>query len=83
LVDDCMYIYDVKANKITGRVNTGEGPNWIVFTPDGKYACISNTDTDDVSIIDVKTRHEVTRVKVGKVPKRLAVANVPVTGQKR
>jgi YVTN family beta-propeller protein len=74
LLDDSMYIYDVKAKKVTGRVPTGEGPNWIVFTPDGKYACISNTDTDDVSIIDVKSRREVTRVKVGKVPKRLAVA---------
>jgi len=78
LLDDSMYIYDVKAKKITGRVPTGDGPNWIVFTPDGKYACISNADTDDVSIIDVKTRREVTRVKVGKVPKRLAVASVPV-----
>jgi YVTN family beta-propeller protein len=75
LLDDAMYIYDVKAKKVTGRVGTGMGPNWIVFTPDGKYACISNTDTDDVSVIDVKTRREVTRVKVGKVPKRLAVAN--------
>lgn len=74
LLDDSMYIYDVQAKKITGRVSTGEGPNWIVFTPDGKYACVSNTDTDDVSVIDVKARREVTRVKVGKVPKRLAVA---------
>jgi YVTN family beta-propeller protein len=77
LLDDAMYIYDIKAKKVTGRVGTGEGPNWIVFTPDGKYACISNTDTDDVSIIDVKARREVTRVKVGKVPKRLAVASTP------
>jgi YVTN family beta-propeller protein len=45
------------------------GTNWIVFTPDGKYARISNTDTDDVSVIDAKSRREVTRVKVGKVPK--------------
>jgi YVTN family beta-propeller protein len=78
LLDDAMYIYDVKAKKITGKVGTGEGPNWISFSPDGKYACISNTDTDDVSIIDVKTRREVTRVKVGKVPKRLVVANAPI-----
>lgn len=77
LKDDAMYIYDVKAKKVTGRVNTGEGPNWIVFTPDGKYACISNAETDDVSIIDAKTRREVTRVKVGKVPKRLAVSIAP------
>ena len=77
LLDDSMYIYDVKAKKVTGRVSTGAGPNWIVFTPDGKYACVSNTDTDDVSIFDVKARTEVTRVKVGKVPKRLAVATAP------
>src|SRR3984893_8842043 len=84
LLDDSMYIYDVKAKKITGRVSNGIGPNWIVFTPDGKYACISNTDTDDVSVIDVKGRREVTRVKVGKVPKRLAVAVVSTAaGQSR
>jgi YVTN family beta-propeller protein len=77
LLDDSMYIYDVKAKKVTGRVSTGTGPNWIVFTPDGRYACISNTDTDDVSVIEVKTRREVTRVKVGKVPKRLAIASTP------
>ena len=47
-------------------------------TPDGKHACVSNTDTDDVSIIDVKARREVTRVKVGKVPKRLAIAISPI-----
>lgn len=78
LLDDSMYIYDVKAKKVTGRVSTGEGPNWVVFTPDGKYACISNTDTDDVSIIDVRDRREVARVKVGKVPKRMAVAGVSI-----
>jgi YVTN family beta-propeller protein len=77
LLDDAMYIYDVKTKKVTGKVGTGMGPNWIVFTPDGKYACISNTDTDDVSVVDVKARREVTRVKVGKVPKRLAVAAAP------
>jgi len=79
LMDDAMYIYDVKQKKVVAHVSTGEGPNWIVFTPDGKYACISNTDTDDVSVIDVKTRREVTRVKVGKVPKRLAIGVVPTT----
>jgi YVTN family beta-propeller protein len=78
LIDDAMYIYDVKAKKVTGRVNTGPGPNWIVFSPDGKYACISDNDSDEVSVIDVKSRREAARVKVGKVPKRLAVAIAPV-----
>jgi YVTN family beta-propeller protein len=82
LLDDCVYIYDVAAKKIVGKVSTGGGPNWLVFTPDGKYLCVSNTDSDDVSIIDVKNRREATRLKVGKVPKRLAVAIAPLDGQK-
>jgi YVTN family beta-propeller protein len=77
LLDDSVYIYDVKARKITGRLSTGEGPNWVVFSPDGKYAAVSCTDSDNVSIFDTKTRAEVARVKVGKVPKRLAVAVAP------
>jgi YVTN family beta-propeller protein len=77
LLDDCMYIYDIKAKKITGKVATGRGPNWVVFTPDGKYVCVSNADSDDLSIIDVRARREVARIKVGRVPKRLAVANSP------
>src|SRR5215469_2861387 len=78
LLDDCVYIYDTEKKKITGKVPTGDGPNWIVITPDGKFVIISNTDTNDVSIIDAKGRQEVTRVKVGKVPKRLALAVAPV-----
>ena len=77
LLDDSMYIYGVKEQKIVGRVPTGSGPNWVTFSPDGKYACVSNTDSDDVSIIDVKARREVARLKVGRVPKRLVAASVP------
>lgn len=77
LLDDCVYIYDVKAKKFVGKVPTGAGPNWLAFTPDGKYLAVSNADSDDVSIIDARNRNEVTRIKVGKVPKRLAIAAVP------
>jgi YVTN family beta-propeller protein len=76
LLDDSLYVYDVKANKITGRVQVGDGPNWVTFSPDGKYVCVSNTGTNDVSIIDVRARGEVKRVKVGKAPKRVVVARL-------
>jgi YVTN family beta-propeller protein len=81
LLDDCVYVFDVTARKIVGKVATGAGPNWLAFTRDGKYLAVSNADSDDVSIVDVKGRREVTRVKVGKVPKRLAIATAPPSAQ--
>jgi len=74
LLDDCMYVYNVAAKKIVARVPTGEAPNWVTFSPDGKYCCVSNAGSDDCSIIDVAARKEVARIKVGKVPKRLVAA---------
>lgn len=81
LLDDCIYIYDLKVKKVVGRLDTGDGPNWVVFSPDGKYGCVSSTDSDDVSIFDVKQRREVARVKVGKVPKRIAIAIAPAASR--
>lgn len=78
MLDDCIYVYDLKSKKVVARMNTGEGPNWVTFSPDGKYFCVSNTGTDDVSIFDVKARREAARIKVGKWPKRIAVGSVPV-----
>ena len=46
LLDDCIYIYDLKAKKVVARLNTGDGPNWVVFSPDGKYGCVSSTDSE-------------------------------------
>jgi YVTN family beta-propeller protein len=79
LLDDCIYVYDLRSNTVVAHMKTGGGPNWVAFTPDGRYFCVSNTATDDVSIFDVRTRSEAGRIKVGKWPKRLAVGNVPVS----
>jgi len=83
LLDDCVYVYDVKAKRIVGKVPTGSGPNWLAFTPEGKYLCVSDADSDDVTVIDVKNRREVTRIKVGRAPKRLAVATALTQYPKR
>lgn len=77
LLDDAMYVYDVRSQKIVGHLPVGSGPNWVAFSPDGKYVCVSNAADDDVSIIDVKARREVARLKVGREPKRLVAATVP------
>ena len=77
LLDNCIYVYDLRGKKIVAKLETGDGPNWVVFSPDGKLACVSNTDSDDVSIFSVEERKELARVKVGKVPKRLAISTMP------
>ena len=83
LLDDCVYVYDVKAKRIVGKVPTGSGPNWLAFTPEGKYLCVSDADSNDITVIDVKNRREVTRIKVGRAPKRLAVATALAQYPKR
>jgi YVTN family beta-propeller protein len=74
---DTVYVFDTSSQKIVGKVNVGQGPNWVTFSPDGKYCCVSNVLSDDVSILEVAKRQEVARVKVGKQPKRLVVVNAP------
>jgi YVTN family beta-propeller protein len=74
---DAVYVYDTVDKSIDGKVRTGSGPAWLTFSPDGKYCCVSNVLSDDVSIIDTARRREVARIKVGKMPKRLVVAGVP------
>jgi DNA-binding beta-propeller fold protein YncE len=77
LLDDGIYFYDLKTKKFTGHLATGDGPNWVIFSPDGKLGMVSNTDSDDIAIFNVKEHREVARVKVGQAPKRMAVAVVP------
>jgi YVTN family beta-propeller protein len=74
---DTVYVFDTAGKEIVGKVAVGKGPNWVAFSPDGKYCCVSNVLSDDVSILEVAKRREVARVKVGKQPKRLVVVNVP------
>lgn len=80
LLDNRLYIYDTKKEQVTGWVATGDGPNWVAFSPDGKYVAVSNADSGDVSIIDAHNRRESARIKAGKTPKRILIAQIPAAG---
>lgn len=73
LLDDAIYVYDLRAKKVVNTLATGDGPNWIVFTPDGRFAGVTNTDSGDVSVYDVHTKKQVARIPTGSAPKRIAV----------
>lgn len=76
LGDSGVYVYDIATRKISPEIHTGACPNWITISPDGRYCCVSNSGSDDCSIIDTRSRREVARVKVGKGPKRLLAVKV-------
>ena len=78
LADGGVYVYDLRSRKTSPLIHVGKCPNWIAFSPDGKYCVVSNSDSDDCSIIDAHTQREAARVKVGKGPKRVLVVGVPV-----
>jgi YVTN family beta-propeller protein len=73
---DRLYVTN-SLGDLLGKVAVGKCPNWITFSPDGRYCCVSNSDSNDCSILDTRTRQEVARVKVGKGPKRLLALTVP------
>lgn len=77
LADSGVYVYDIATNHLSPEIHIGKCPNWVTFSPDGRYGAVSNSGSDDSSIIDTRTRREVARVKVGKGPKRLLAVTVP------
>jgi YVTN family beta-propeller protein len=54
----------------------GGRPYWLTFGPDGKRCYVAVGDRSEVAVVDAPTRKVLTRIRVGKVPKRLVV--VPV-----
>ena len=69
-------ILSTSDHSILERVSVGRSPNWVEFTPDGALAVVSNTGSDDVSIVDVAKRKVVHTVRSGTMPKRLNVGLV-------
>ena len=71
------YAYSMPDLKPLGRVDVGEGPEWLTFAPDGKmYVGVAGEDR--VSVVDVKAMKEVARIPVGYTPKRNITAMLQV-----
>ncbi len=77
VADAGIYVYDLASKTLGKKITVGACPNWISMSKDGKYAGVSNADSDDTSILDVRKEKEIARIKVGTAPKRLLVIEVP------
>jgi len=73
-----LMIYDITAEepRYVTTVAVGDAPNWLTFSPDGKYAYSANAGSNSVTIVDCDKRIALKEIKVGPVPKRLLEVHV-------
>jgi YVTN family beta-propeller protein len=63
-----VLFYNAETNELINKVSVGNHSAHVVFTNDGKYVLVSNTDKNNLSIIDAKTYKLVKDVETGKGP---------------
>lgn len=72
---DDSYVY--KINTVTFQIEkviaTGSVPKFMAITPDGTRLLVSNWCGFDVSVIDLTTDTEITRIDVGRHPRGIAI----------
>jgi YVTN family beta-propeller protein len=75
---DAIFVFDatVEPPKQLLQFPTKRDPHWLCFSPDGKYCYISNSGVDELQIVEVASRQEVGRRKVGISPRRLLAVTV-------
>jgi len=73
---NAVFVYKLPDLQPDGYVKTGAVPDWITFTPDNKVY-IANSGANSVSVIDIATRKEISRIPVGEVPKRNGTVVIP------
>lgn len=76
-VNSHVYGYSLPDLKLLGGVKVGSHPDWLTFTPDSKFVYVANAGSNSVSVVDIVAKKEVTRVRVGQVPKRVITAVLP------
>ena len=76
-LNSALYSYSLPDLKLLGSADVGRSPDWVTLTPDGKTAYVANAQSNSVSVVDIKTMKEVTRIPVGQVPKRNITALLP------
>jgi YVTN family beta-propeller protein len=76
-LNSTVYMYTLPDLKLRGSVEVGKAPDWVTLTPDSKTAYVANAQSNFVSVIDIQSLKEVTRIPVGQVPKRNITAMLP------
>ncbi len=73
-----VYVHSLPDLEEVGRVFVGQHPEWITFTPDGKFAYIGAAGDNATYVVDTKKLQAVARIAVGQVPKRVGTVLMAV-----
>ena len=76
-LNSAIYTYSLPDLRLIGSVDVGLAPDWVTLTPDGKRAYVANAASNSVSVVDLASMKELTRIPVGQVPKRNITAVLP------
>jgi YVTN family beta-propeller protein len=76
-LNSALYSYSLPELKLLGSADVGLAPDWVTLTPDGKTAYVANATSNSVSVVEIRSLKEVTRIPVGQVPKRNITAVLP------
>jgi YVTN family beta-propeller protein len=73
-----VHVYDLTGDKLRqiATIPIGSQVYWLTFRPDGKVCYVSARGGNAVAVVDVLTRKVITRLPVGKEPKRLIVVTL-------
>ena len=66
-----VYVYSLPDLALLGNADLGGRPDWVTFTPDSKLVYIATENRDVTVALDVATRQLVSKIPVGKAPKRV------------
>jgi YVTN family beta-propeller protein len=74
-----LMVYDITgpSPRYLSTVSVGDAPNWLTFSPDGRYAYSANAGENSITIVDCASRQRIADVKVGPIPKRLLEVHPP------
>ena len=78
-LNNALYAYSLPDLALIGGADlSGKGASWVTLTPDGNTAYVAMAVTNDVSVVDVPSLKEITRIPVGFVPKRNTTGTLPL-----
>jgi YVTN family beta-propeller protein len=74
-----VHVYDITGSrpKQIATIPIGGAIYWLTFSPDGKVCYVSGRSAGEVAAVDTASKEVITRIPVGKVPKRLIVVTLP------